>query len=855
MNRELNDLLNSFKSTTYSVSCTEQTANWIDKVIAPQSVGIIGIGASNVAGHLLQLGMHVEIILGLTSEFLARQYDLIIVIIENLSVDDNNVEQIVANLCKFSDDILLMVCPMIEGGKGVLSREKWSILFLKQGFVRDWVVDIESVMPGGMRFRRVDSNADDLLTYYEVCLEALRLENRIRRELNLEDHVMLAQTESRLLDAQRQLKALQANLQAWEMQWAELERGILWPWLQRLQKLRAQIAPPESRREQWLEHLFGRKTATEFGEQITIAPIIVRRDVSSYNNCTVSIIVKIQHDLSLIQACLSALLEHTSVPYSLQLAVNAVLDPFARRWLEGWAEEHHAQIVFDNSLLVFEDEYVVRLNTGIQVTAHWLQNLIISIEQENGVQAVAPYTDSLLPAVLQKYSSSEISEMVERFAANLVLPVSDLPDYCVLSRSKAQDLKGQMGICDAVYVKDVAVGSGIAISSFPFPAAERVWLGAQARLEVADSRIDFIRRGLADFGGRKVLFVLPVSTAGGGANIVISEALAMRAMGVEAALFNLWEYRSGFERAYSDLTLPVFYGSPRDLFVCGRRYDAVVATFNTSVQWLEPLSSWGIVRGYYLQGFEPLIYEPSSPEFETAWASYALFPDLVRFTKTEWTRHEVLREIGVDSVVVGPSLDVDLFRPRSFQDVADNSRPLRITAMVRPYSKYRAPELTMSILRETAKHYHDAIEVYLFGISATHPEFLALPRDFPWKLAGVLGPQQMAHLLAMTDIFVDFSEHQAMGLTAMEAMSCGNAVIVPQKGGAISFAKDQHNALVVDTSVKADCKDALWQLIEDSVLRDQLRVTALQDIVHFFPERAAYNILCALFTSKDSALV
>ncbi len=855
MNKELNGLLSSFKSTTCNVPCAEQIAHWIDEVIAPQSVGIIGIGASNIGGHLLQLGMHVEIILGLTPEFLARRYDLIIIIAENLSVDDNNAEHVVANLCQFSDDILFIVCPIVEGGKDVLPREKWSILFLKQAFVRDWVVDIESVIPGGMRFRRVGSNADDLLTYYEVCLEALRLENRIRRELNLEDHVMLVQTESRLLDAQRQLKSLQVNLQAWEIQWAELERGILWPWLQRLQKLRAQIAPPGSRRELWLEHLFGRKTAKEFGEQITIAPIIVRRNVPSYDNCTVSIIVEIQHDLPLIQACLSALLEYTSVPYSLHLAVNVVLDLSARRWLEGWAEEHHAQIVSDVSLLVFEDEYVVRLNTGIQVTAHWLQNLIISIEQEKGMQAVAPYTDSLLPAVLRKHSSSEISEMVERFAANLVLPVRDLPDYCILSKSKAQDLERRMGICDAVYVKDMGLGSGATISSFPSPAAERAWLGAQARLEVADLRIDFIRHGLAEFGGQKVLFVLPVSTAGGGANIVISEALAMRAMGVEVALFNLWEYRSGFERAYSDLALPVFYGSPRDLFIYGRRYDAVVATFNTSVQWLEPLSNWGIVRGYYLQGFEPLIYEPGSPEFETAWASYALFPDLVRFTKTEWTRHEVLREIGVDSVVVGPSFDVDLFRPRSFQEAADNSRPLRITAMVRPYSKYRAPELTMSILRETAKHYRDAIEVYLFGISATHPEFLTLPHDFPWKLAGVLGPQQMAHLLAMTDIFVDFSEHQAMGLTAMEAMSCGNAVIVPQKGGAVSFARDQHNALVVDTSIRADCKDALWQVIEDSVLRDQLRVTALQDIVHFFPERAAYNILCVLFTSKDSAAV
>jgi glycosyltransferase involved in cell wall biosynthesis len=156
----------------------------------------------------------------------------------------------------------------------------------------------------------------------------------------------------------------------------------------------------------------------------------------------------------------------------------------------------------------------------------------------------------------------------------------------------------------------------------------------------------------------------------------------------------------------------------------------------------------------------------------------------------------------------------------------------------------------MQILRKAKRRYGDAVEVYLFGTSANSPGFVALPHDFEWKLAGVLEKCQVAHLLAMTDLFVDFSTHQAMGLTAMEAMACANAVIVPQQGGAESFARHEHNALILDTSSEKACWRGLQRLIENQDLREHLRRNALEEIVHFYPERAAYNILRVLFASE-----
>ena len=102
-------------------------------------------------------------------------------------------------------------------------------------------------------------------------------------------------------------------------------------------------------------------------------------------------------------------------------------------------------------------------------------------------------------------------------------------------------------------------------------------------------------------------------------------------------------------------------------------------------------------------------------------------------------------------------------------------------------------------------------------------------------------------MLEDVDVFADFSSFQAMGLTALEAMACGAAVIVPRAGGSGSFARHEHNALVVDTTSAAACLAVLDRLAGEAVLRDRLRWQAISDVCQYFPERAAFHTLEALF--------
>jgi glycosyltransferase involved in cell wall biosynthesis len=161
----------------------------------------------------------------------------------------------------------------------------------------------------------------------------------------------------------------------------------------------------------------------------------------------------------------------------------------------------------------------------------------------------------------------------------------------------------------------------------------------------------------------------------------------------------------------------------------------------------------------------------------------------------------------------------------------------------------------MELLRRVSRRYGTGVEIVTFGASSDDPGLAELPTDFACKIAGVLTRGQIARLLNDVDIFVDFSSHQAMGLTALEAMACGAAVIVPERGGAVGFARHKENSLVVDTSSWRTCWRALRRLIEDHDLRSHLQKNALVDVVDFFPERPAFYILAALFgAEKPKAL-
>ena len=123
---------------------------------------------------------------------------------------------------------------------------------------------------------------------------------------------------------------------------------------------------------------------------------------------------------------------------------------------------------------------------------------------------------------------------------------------------------------------------------------------------------------------------------------------------------------------------------------------------------------------------------------------------------------------------------------------------------------------------------------------------LTYPSDFDHNNLGEINTQAVAEAFADTDIFVDCSIFQAMGLTAMEAMASGVAVVGPINGGLSEIVINGHNGLLVDTRKEDSIFSAVAQLISDNDLRKRIQANAL-DVLVYSPEYSTYKILDCLF--------
>lgn len=559
-------------------------------------------------------------------------------------------------------------------------------------------------------------------------------------------------------------------------------------------------------------------------------------------------------------------------------------------------------------------DYVILLNSDTIVPPEWLDRMIQPFLINSRVGIVGPISNTAswqsVPDLLENgdwaqntlpngISIDEMGKLVSNFSPQIYPSVPLLNGFCLMIRReliadiglldeinfpmgygeeddyifRARKAGWQLAWADDVYVYHaqsrsysherrklltekglanlrVKHGSILIDESCGYASESIILQGIRIYNSNLYERAGWVKQGKDQFEGKRVLFLLPVAFAGGGANVIIDEARSMIEMGVDVRIFNLVQNRVSFIQSYPNLDIPVTFGEVKDLETFALLFDAVIATVYFTVEWLKTLDNLNVKKvvlfGYYIQGFEPLIFPNNTDNYYRALKSYTMVSEVIPFTKTDWTKNEVARNTGTIPRVIGISVNTSLFRPR----FEKNKAPIRISAMIRPSTQYREPEKTLAILKEISKIYRDQVEIWIFGAKLDDPDFTKLPLDFDWKSAGLLTQKQVANFLGMTDIFVDFSSHQAMGLTALEAMSCGCCVIVPENGGAIEFVKSGINGFVVNTNSHEDCVNQLKVIIEDAQLREQTQIEAIKTVNKYYPEKAAYNILKTLFVDQ-----
>lgn len=347
----------------------------------------------------------------------------------------------------------------------------------------------------------------------------------------------------------------------------------------------------------------------------------------------------------------------------------------------------------------------------------------------------------------------------------------------------------------------------------------------------------------------KILFLLPVGGGSGGAHSVVQEVLAMRRIGVDAKVAVRTKNVGSFVDQYQDVPAArdVFLGfEESNLLEIASDFDVVIATIFTSVSLVKNICEalpW-IIPAYYVQDYEPLFFDPEQPEWKVAYDSYQLVPGMVCFAKTDWICKTVERFHGVRVAKVRPSIDHDVYTPDLSIDAERGN--IRIAAMIRPQTPRRGAGRTMELLKQISRKHGDKVTFSLFGCDPKDAAFLELERDFPFVNHGVLLRPGVAALLQKADIFIDLSDYQAFGRTALEAMACGAVSLVPEHGGSDEYAVDGENALVVDTLDPVACFSSLDSIVSDPQKLSQMRIAAIETANRYSVRRAALSELTLL---------
>lgn len=553
--------------------------------------------------------------------------------------------------------------------------------------------------------------------------------------------------------------------------------------------------------------------------------------------------------------------------------------------------------------------YVTTLNSDTIVTRGWLRGLVRCIESDTGIGIAGPLSNAAswqnvpelrdasgefavnkLPAGMSPDAMARIVAGVSRrrypripfvngFCFMVARPVIDAigymdednfplgygeeNDYCI----RAANAGFVLAIADDTYVFHVKSSSfghqrrkelsriGMeALKSKHTQAKIHALLHNARRANGMNDVRERVRAMLESRGSAppfdplamRVLFLLPVGSGGGGAHSVVQEAMAMRRVGVHATVAVKPGQLRRFRKLYPDIpgVEDLFTGfDDANLLALAAGYDVVVGTIYWSMSSVERVvrAFPHILPAYYVQDYEPLFSVKGSQDWDAARASYTQVPGAVLFAKTHWIIGKVAAEHGVAVRKVEPSIDHTVYRPVARQP----DGRIHIVAMVRPHTPRRGPERTMRVLSRLAGRRPDALAFHLFGCPPGNDYFEHIETSFDFKNHGALLRPEVASLLGQCDVFVDLSDYQAFGRTAVEAMACGCVAVVPTHGGTDEYATPD-NAVVIDPFDENACVDELERLVDDPARLQRLRVGGLLAAAKYTPHAAAISELAVL---------
>lgn len=334
-------------------------------------------------------------------------------------------------------------------------------------------------------------------------------------------------------------------------------------------------------------------------------------------------------------------------------------------------------------------------------------------------------------------------------------------------------------------------------------------------LNVISTRTEVItKKSIADVARPdrlSVTYVLHNVAVAGGVLSVIQLVNELILLGVEARIVALREYPEISN--WKLLSRPIIYSNIKELIECFPSSDIVVATHWTTASWVSEIIKNGDAKKavYFLQDYEAWFFpEEDSKSRQKVKDTYELIDNKV--VKSEWLT-EMVKNDGYQTKKIWLGMDLGVFYPMDTKPYNN----LTIVAMARPRTPRRGFSTLISAL-STIKSKMKNINIILFGDDLSKQNI-----PFQYTDKGVIYTQnELALLYSSADIFIDASDFQGFGRTALEAMACKTACVLTRVGGVTEYAKHEINCLLVAPQKPDEIAESVYRLVNDQKLSSDI---------------------------------
>lgn len=228
-------------------------------------------------------------------------------------------------------------------------------------------------------------------------------------------------------------------------------------------------------------------------------------------------------------------------------------------------------------------------------------------------------------------------------------------------------------------------------------------------------------------------------------------------------------------------------------------------------------------------------------KFETVKDRFNLVPFI--HTVSTYTRLKIKEIYDKDSEVICNAIDSKIFYPR--KDLKKQDDNVKITIIGSEGFKFKNINESLDAIRKLKLKYNN---IQLKWISQDEPKLN--------KEKAIVNPKQedIGEILRNTDIFICNSEYESFCLPALEAMSCGAAVITTDNGGIRDFVNND-NALIIQKHNQLDLIEKVEYLINNEEKRMELIRNGIEtsrkfswqnstkNMDQYYKKIAEYNVL------------